>query len=79
MNYSLKLEISQTLYENLVKTATKTGKTKEEIAIEVLQTSVKNLIKEDPLDEFIGSINSNINDWTEKHDQYLGNILNEKI
>ena len=79
MNHSLTLEIPQPVYENLVKKGTQTGKTPEEVAVQLLSNSVQEPLAEDPLEEFIGAFNSNIPDWTEKHDQYLGKALNENI
>lgn len=44
----------------------------EELVIEGIQLSVQSY-EDDPVEEFIGAFQSNINDWTENHDSYLGN------
>jgi hypothetical protein len=36
------------------------------------------LIEDDPIEEFVGAFNSEILDWTENHDIYLGKALNHQ-
>ncbi len=76
MTHSLTLNIPDNLYSPLLEIADKTGKKPEDLMIEYLQTMIKET-ENDPLEEFIGAFNSNIPDWTEKHDLYLGQSLTE--
>ena len=74
MGYTLNLEISEELYQSLRQTAQESGQTVEAL---VVQWLADNLAKaqEDPLEPWIGSFTSNVPDWTEKADEYLGQQL----
>lgn len=72
---TITLKLSPTLYQTLQELANKTGKTPEEIATGLLEKDLQ--IIDDPLDEFIGAFQSNIPDWGENHDYYLGQELQE--
>lgn len=68
---SLTLQLPNHLYESLKKAANKAGTSPEAIATQWLETTMNNL-DDDPIEEFIGSIHSEIPDWGENHDRYLG-------
>ncbi|MGA1622685.1 MAG: hypothetical protein ACO36E_08145 [Synechocystis sp.] len=72
---TITLKLSPTLYQILQELANKTGKTPEEIATGVLEKDLQ--ILDDPVDEFIGAFQSDLPDWGENHDYYLGQELQE--
>ena len=76
MTHSVTLNLPEHLYSPLLERANKTGKKPEELMIEYLQTMIRET-EDDPLEEFIGAFNSEIPDWTENHDLYLGKSLSE--
>lgn len=77
MGYTLTLEVSEEIYEPLVRAAQQNGQTLEALAIEWLVLAM-HTVQDDPLEEFIGGFASNLPDWTEKIDTYLGQaLLNE--
>jgi hypothetical protein len=63
------------LYQTLQNLATQTGRSPEEIATELLEKDLQMI--DDPVDEFIGAFQTNIPDWGENHDYYLGQELQE--
>lgn len=77
MSQVLTLQIPQELYQPLVEIARRRGQSPEEFAVQWLAASIQHFV-DDPIEPFIGAIQSNIPDWTEHHDQYLGeSLLNE--
>ena len=76
MTHSVTLNIPDHLYSPLLEKANQTGKKPEDLMIEYLQTMIKNT-EDDPVEEFIGAIDSELTDWTENHDVYLGKSLSE--
>jgi hypothetical protein len=72
---TITLKLSTTLYQTLQNLATQTGRSPEEIATGLLEKDLQ--IIDDPVDEFIGAFQSNIPDWGENHDYYLGKQLQE--
>ena len=76
MAYSLILEVPEDLYEPLAKTAKRTGRTPEELAIEWLAIAVQSML-DDPVENFIGAFSSNVPDWANEHDKYIGQALVE--
>lgn len=78
MEHTLVLELPEDIYEPLANTAKQTGQTPEELAVEWLATAVQNAT-DDPVENFIGAFSSNIPDWTDQHDKYIGQSLMEQI
>ena len=74
MSYTLVLDLPEAVYESLVETAQQTGETPEALAVRLLTKVVQNLA-DDPLEPFIGAFKSNIPDWGDKHDEYIGQAL----
>ncbi|MCS6843232.1 MAG: hypothetical protein NZ528_02760 [Caldilineales bacterium] len=74
MDYTLTLKVPQGAYEPLVKIAEQTGRSPEEIAREWLLSAIRTAV-EDPLENFIGALRSDIPDWADQHDTYLGQAL----
>jgi hypothetical protein len=72
------LEISEEIYQPLVKTAQQSGYTPEELATNWLVASIPQTLQ-DPLERFIGGFHSNVIDWVDQHDLYLGQELLEQM
>jgi len=73
---TITLELPQNIYESLRKAAAKAGQSPQELITQLLGQTVQTFI-DDPLDEFIGAFRSDIPDWGENHDRYLGQELLE--
>jgi len=71
MEHTLVLELSEDIYEPLAKTAKERGSLPEELAVEWLASAIRKAI-DDPVENFIGTFSSNIPDWADQHDRYLG-------
>ncbi len=78
MNHTLRLQIPETLYEPLIKVAAQMGRTPEELAIDWLAAAMQEYV-DDPLEKFIGAFSSNIPDWVDQHDRYIGQSLKRSI
>jgi hypothetical protein len=77
MSHSLTLQIPEELYQPLIDAAERMGQTPEEVALKWL-SEVAQQITDDPIEQFIGAIPSQVPDWTTQHDLYLGqNQLNQ--
>ncbi len=77
MEHTLTIELSEEIYEPLTKTAKETGKTPEELAVEWLLLATRYALN-DPVEEFIGAFHSDVPDWADQHDKYLGQALMEE-
>ena len=78
MGYTLTLEVPDEVYKPLVKTAEQTGQNPEELAIQWLAVVVQTF-SNDHLENFIGAFKSDIPDWADRHDKYLGQSLMEEM
>ncbi len=78
MGHTLLLEVPESVYELLTKTAEQVGRSREALAAEWLVATV-NRLAYDPLEEFIGAFSSDVSDWADDHDQYLGKSLMETM
>ncbi len=77
MTYSLTLEIPENIYQPLAEEAEAKGRRVEEVALERLANGKPKQI-DDPLDEFVGAFRSDVPDWADNHDKYLGeNLMRE--
>lgn len=74
MSHVLQLELPEEIYKPLVKKAKQKGRSPEEIAIEYLK-SIPSKLEDDPIEKFIGAFQSDIPDWADQHDKYLGQTL----
>jgi hypothetical protein len=74
MAKTLTLEISDNIYEVLLKTSSQVGQTPEQIILEWVENKIKRTMQ-DPLLELAGTFESNTTDIGERHDEYLGQIL----
>ena len=77
MTHSLVLEVPENIYQPLAEEAEAKGRKVEEIALEKLAKHESAQI-EDPLDKFVGAFKSDVPDWADNHDKYLGeNLMRE--
>ncbi len=74
MSHVLHLELPDDIYKPLVKNAKQKRLFPEEIAIEYLKSILLKL-EDDPIEKFIGRFHSEIADWTNQHDKYVGQTL----
>jgi hypothetical protein len=78
MNHILNLELPEDIYQSLMKKAKQTGCSPDELAIECLKLALLK-IANDPIEKFIGTVHSDIPDWADEHDKYLGKTLMEEM
>ena len=71
MGYTLTLEVPEEVYRPLAESARQQGTTPEELIVEWLVAAIQHAIN-DPVEPFIGAFSSNIPDWADQHDKYLG-------
>lgn len=71
MSHTLTLEVPEDVYELPLKTAQQTGQRPESLAVQWLTQATKEDAI-DPIEQFIGAIDSHGSDWVEQHDAYLG-------
>lgn len=76
MGHTLNLDIPEDVFESLVRSARQTGREPEAVAVALLTTASRGLV-DDPLERFIGAFPSNIPDWADEHNQYLGRAILE--
>ncbi len=77
MGNTLVLDVPADLYEPLAQTAAETGQTPEQLAIAWLTASLRHAA-DDPVEDFIGAFDSEVSDWADRHDKYLGLALLEE-
>jgi hypothetical protein len=78
MGHKLLLEVPEDVYESLVKTAKQTGQLPEMLAVQWLAIASRSFA-DDPLEKFIGAFQSDISDWADQHDQYIGQAIAETV
>jgi hypothetical protein len=76
MSKTLSIELPDEVYQTLLETADRLGQSPEAIVRQWIVTQHQTQAS-DPLDSFIGAFNSDIPDWTSRHDDYLGATLVE--
>ena len=74
MGHTLTLEVPEKVYDLLSKSAAHVGQLPEVLAAKLLTEAAERL-EDDPLEEFIGTLNSSIPDWTDHHDRYIGKSI----
>lgn len=76
MAKTLTLEISDSIYQMLLKTAKQIGQTPEQVVLNWLESSVKQSTN-DPLLKLAGIFDSDLTDISERHDEYIGKVLSD--
>ena len=74
MGHSLQLDVPKEVYESLVRSAKQTGQPPEAVAVQWLISATASL-EADPLEAFIGAFPSDIADWGDEHDRYIGSAI----
>ena len=74
MTYALTLELPEQVYETLMKAAKRQGQRPEAVAVQWLVTATESQ-QDDPFEQFIGAFSSNVPDWANRHDEYIGQGL----
>ncbi len=78
MTHSLTIEVPENIYRGIVNEAESKKRKVEDIALERLAKDTPPPI-DDSLDNFVGAFSSDVPDWTEKHDEYIGEKLAEDL
>ncbi len=76
MSHQLILDVPNEVYDPLARTAKQTGATPEQLAVDWLAAISRHAAR-DPVEKWIGAIPSNVPDWSDQHDKYLGEGLKE--
>jgi len=81
MSNTAALEVPQELYEALQAQAQKKGQEPDTLAIEWLTQAIQqaSAIEDDPLIQLFGTLESDITDIAEQHDDYIGRELVHKL
>lgn len=74
MTHSITIDLPETVYNKLVEKASRNGKRVEEFAVDQLSNGDSVTI-DDPFEQFIGSLHTDIPDWADNHDKYIGQQL----
>ena len=74
MTHALTLELPEQVYETLIKAAKRKGQRPETVAVQWLVAATESQ-EDDPFERFIGAFSSNVPDWADRHDEYLGQGL----
>jgi aryl-alcohol dehydrogenase-like predicted oxidoreductase len=77
MRHKLVLDLPDPIYEPLAKVAKENGITPEQVAVQWLEAAGSGS-NHDPVENFIGALRSNIPDWADQHDKYLGQALTDR-
>ena len=72
------LEVPEDIYESLVKAAEQAGQPVEEVAVQWLSAANRDSV-EDPFAKRIGAFASDIPDWADNHDYYIGQAILETM
>ena len=76
MERTITLVVPEEIYTPLVETAAQEGLAPEALAVEWLSVGMNQFLH-DPLEEFIGALSSDVPDWAERHDEYIGKSVAE--
>lgn len=81
MSNTVALEVPQELYEALQAQAQKKGQDPDTLAIEWLTEAIQqaSAIEDDPLIQLFGTLESDLTDIAEQHDDYIGRALAHKL
>ena len=78
MSQTLQLEISDETYRVLAERARREGKTPAELSAEIVNRNIENW-QDDPLEKFIGKVESDMTIWADRHDELLGDQLAREL
>jgi hypothetical protein len=72
------LEVPEEIYRPLLKTAEQSKQKPETLVIRWLASAVQRF-NDDPLEKFIGAFKSDMPDWADQHDKYIGEALMQEM
>ena len=75
MTYPLRIELAEDAYLSLIKVAQHIGQPPERLAAQWLSEDIGRWPDFDPLESLIGVFHSQVTDWADRHDEYLGNAM----
>ena len=78
MEHLITLSIPDRVYKKLIRSAKKVGRKPEDLAVEWLAVFTQEKAESDPVEKFIGVLKSDMPDWAEHHDEYLGQALHHQ-
>ncbi len=78
MEHTLLLSVPEEVYQSLLDEAEQTGQPLEALAVQRLVVGARSHVT-DPLDDLIGSMESDIPDWSSNHDWYIGQAILESM
>ena len=78
MPKTLTIELPDEIYAVLEELAAEEGKSVQELGAEWLTAMVARIL-DDPLEHVIGSLKVGIPNWSEQHDELLGEYLRQKV
>jgi hypothetical protein len=78
MGHTLTLDVPEDVYQSLIQKAEQTGQPPEAVAVQLLATATQHRV-DDPLEQFIGAFSSQIADWAEQHDAYVGKAVKDSM
>lgn len=79
MAHTIQVEIPESTYESLALTAREQGKQLEDLAAQLLADALSGDTQADPFEQFIGAFRSDVPNWADQHDKYLGANLMRKL
>lgn len=74
----LTIELPDEVYGVLERLAEEEGKTVQELGAEWILATVERILN-DPLEQIIGSLKIGVPNWSERHDEILGEYLQRKV
>jgi hypothetical protein len=75
MDHTMTLNVPERVYQSLIQRAHEAGQKPESLAVQLLATATQPAA-DDPVEAFIGAFSSQVSDWADQHDAYLGRTLN---
>jgi len=78
MAHTMVLEVPEEIYRPLLKTAEQSKQQLETFVVRWLASAVQQF-SNDPLEKFIGALKSDIPDWADQHDKYIGEALIQEM
>ncbi len=76
--HTLKIEVTDEVYESLRKSAERSGEQPEVVAAKLIAHGAQ-MAKEDPLRKLFGTLETHVPDWGDRHDHYIGESLLAEI
>lgn len=78
MTHTMTLEVPEEVYQPLLRSAEKSQKKPEDLAVYWL-THIVRQTHDDPIEKFVGAIASDISNWADEHDLHLGKALMQEL